>query len=105
MVKMTDVSLGNKRIACSGGCGAVIDSGTSLIAAPFEPYSELSNSIEDILTDCSNIGGLPELHFRLDGVPFSLPPDAYIGNVHGKTRKDVAGHFRKPNSENRSCQA
>jgi len=105
MVKLEDVKLGDKLIACSGGCGGVIDSGTSLIAAPFEPFSDLSNAVKELMTDCSDITHLPELHFKLDGVPFSLPPDSFVGDVHGTTHKDVAGHFRKPTAENRSCQA
>mmetsp|Transcript_41276 Transcript_41276/g.94998 ORF Transcript_41276/g.94998 Transcript_41276/m.94998 type:complete len:431 (+) Transcript_41276:71-1363(+) len=69
---------------CMGtGCAAIIDSGTSLIAAPGAALMQLSEMIDPIKEDCSNINDLPTLKFVIDGKPFQLPPQAYIMRVTG----------------------
>eukprot|EP00440_Ansanella_granifera_P064454 gb/GFBE01069882.1/.p1 GENE.gb/GFBE01069882.1/~~gb/GFBE01069882.1/.p1 ORF type:complete len:448 (+),score=92.97 gb/GFBE01069882.1/:1-1344(+) len=65
------------------GCTAVIDSGTSLIAAPSEQLWQLSNDIGVIEEDCSNLHELPTLKFVLDGEVLELPPQAYVMRVKG----------------------
>lgn len=65
------------------GCAAIIDSGTSLIAAPGIALMQLSEQIPQIMEDCSNLDKLPTLHFVIDGQPFSLPPQAYVMRVTG----------------------
>jgi len=70
---------------CGGGatCTAIIDSGTSLIAAPGVALQQLSTQIPAIKEDCSNLHELPDLHFVIDGVDFTLPPQAYVMRVSG----------------------
>jgi len=58
-------------------CTAIIDSGTSLIAAPGVALMELSRQIPAIAEDCSN------LHFMIDGTEFTLPPQAYVMRITG----------------------
>jgi hypothetical protein len=65
------------------GCAAIIDSGTSLIAAPAEALMRLSGQIPPILEDCSNLHELPDLHFNIDGTDFALPPEAYVMRITG----------------------
>jgi hypothetical protein len=63
---------------CVPSCGAIIDSGTSLIAAP-PSASGLINALKSMVkSDCSNIDALPVLHLTLGGVNIELPPRAYV---------------------------
>jgi len=79
-VLMTSVSVPGINVAnpCSPSCGAIIDSGTSLIAAP-PSASGLISALKDMIKpDCSNIDSLPVLHLNVGGVPIELPPRAYV---------------------------
>lgn len=67
----------------SAGCAAIVDSGTSLIAAPGIALMQLSEQIPEIAEDCSNMNDLPTLRFVIDGHPFELPPQAYVMRVTG----------------------
>lgn len=67
------------------GCAAIIDSGTSLIAAPGIALMQLSEQLKPIQEDCSNLHELPTLHFVLDGTDFALPPEAYVMRITGAT--------------------
>jgi len=71
-------------VPCTGqGCAVIIDSGTSLIAAPGMALMQLSRQIEPIMEDCSNLHQLPTLRFNIDGTEFTLPPQAYVMRVTG----------------------
>mmetsp|Transcript_112774 Transcript_112774/g.297828 ORF Transcript_112774/g.297828 Transcript_112774/m.297828 type:complete len:424 (-) Transcript_112774:89-1360(-) len=65
------------------GCAAIIDSGTSLIAAPGIALMLLSEQIPPIKEDCSNLDDLPTLLLKLDGHDLELPPEAYVMRVTG----------------------
>ncbi|CAK9009715.1 unnamed protein product [Durusdinium trenchii] len=70
---------------CQHGCAAIVDSGTSLIAAPASALMELGHLIGQIKEDCdcSNLHELPNLRFNLDGQELELPPQAYVMRVVG----------------------
>jgi len=76
---------GDKKLYPCGvtGCSAIIDSGTSLIAAPGVALMQLSEQIPPIKEDCSNLHELPNLHFVIDGTDFVLPPHAYVMRITG----------------------
>jgi len=69
---------------CGGkGCAGIVDSGTSLIAAPTEALMALSKVVGNINEDCSNLHTLPTLTFMLGDKPFELPPHAYVMRIQG----------------------
>lgn len=79
-VRMTDVYIEGQDVGdpCSTGCGAIIDSGTSLISAPPSAQAVVARLSRLVKQDCSNIHTLPTLRMKLDGVDIELPPRAYV---------------------------
>jgi hypothetical protein len=77
----------NASIPCGGGesCAAIVDSGTSLIAAPGIALEQLSQQIPPIAENCSNLHELPTLRFVVGGNLLELPPQAYVMRVTGAT--------------------
>jgi len=94
MLELSGVRLGETPIACfDKTCGAVVDSGTSLLALPSDAHDVLSGAAAKLDVNCSNLASLPDLHFRLNGVDFSLPPDSYLGEVYGEAPDAVTRNF------------
>lgn len=104
MSRMTDVTLGKQPFTlCSSGCGAIIDSGTSLLAVPKKVFKKLAPIIEKMGEKAScNVNLLPDIRFKLDGVHYSLPPDSYIGTIYGDVPSALLQNFQK--KTNASCQ-
>jgi hypothetical protein len=73
---------------CKPSCGAIIDSGTSLIAVPSMVLDRLSPLLTSIKEDCSNLHSLPSLEFSLGGHRFFLPPKAYVQRVRQHDRQN-----------------
>lgn len=104
-VKLTDASIGfhgdQSFVSCgqdTGPCGAVLDTGTSLIAAPKAAIEQVEKVLARLGGDCSRIGELPDLRFHLGGKAFSLPPESYVGQVEGDIPTALAElmHFKPP---------
>ena len=58
-------------------CSAIIDTGTSMIAAPNDIYDILDKKLQ-VDMFCNNINQLKQLIFKINGIEFILEPNFYI---------------------------
>jgi len=67
-------------------CTAIVDSGTSLIVAPTEAAWLVEMALQkwsSLSGNCKDLSTLPNLEFMMGGIPFSLPPESYVGDLSG----------------------
>lgn len=74
-------------VGCDPSCGAVLDTGTSLIGVPKPFIQQVMSGFEYMGGSCSNVSSLPSLKFKLNGNDFTLPPEAYVGRYVTKSIK------------------
>jgi hypothetical protein len=68
---------------CKPSCGAIVDSGTSLLAVPPAARVMVNRLRHMIRYDCSNLNELPTLKMEVGGHPVELPPQAYVVQGYG----------------------
>ncbi|XP_025142256.1 pregnancy-associated glycoprotein 1-like [Bubalus kerabau] len=84
IVHMDSISMKRKVIACSGGCEAIVDTGTSAIEGP----RRLVNKIQKLIgarprhskhyVSCSAVNTLPSIIFTINGINYPVPGRAYV---------------------------
>ncbi|XP_071350350.1 pepsin A-like [Trachinotus anak] len=84
-IQIQSVTINGNTVACSGGCEAVVDSGTSLIIGPSKDINNINGWLGaspgqygDAAVSCSYMNLLPDIVFNINGYSFSLPPSAYV---------------------------
>jgi cathepsin D len=99
--ELADVMVSNTSQGfCSGGCKAICDTGTSLIAGPTEYIDALNQKLgavvvngEGIFTSCDVINSLPNIQMVINGVIYNLPPRDYVLQVTSLGRTECISGF------------
>ena len=78
------VTIDGRVVACSGGCPAIVDTGTSLLVGPSSDIANIQQGIGatasffgEYSIKCDNLQNMPNVVFTINGVDFPLSPEAY----------------------------
>ncbi|XP_012518183.1 PREDICTED: pepsin A [Propithecus coquereli] len=84
-ITVDSITMDGETIACSEGCQAIVDTGTSLLTGPTSAIANIQSYIgasEDsdglMAVSCSSVDSLPKIIFTINGVQYPLPASAYI---------------------------
>ncbi|KAG8430873.1 hypothetical protein GDO86_019830 [Hymenochirus boettgeri] len=82
-IQLENIQINGEVVFCSGGCQAIVDTGTSMITGPSSDIVQLQNIIEataengDYEVVCSNLNQMPVVSFTINGLAYTLTPEQY----------------------------
>jgi len=106
-VKMDGVSVAGADSVCAGGCEAVMDTGTSLIAGPAADIKAINKAIGakvnpltgQGMIDCDQIPNLPTINFTFGGKDYPLEGKDYVLKIEqGNQAMCLSGFMGLPGS-------
>ncbi|XP_058011257.1 pepsin A-like [Ahaetulla prasina] len=83
-ITVDSITVNGQAIACSGGCQAFVDTGTSLLTGPPNGIASIQNFIGgqysngQYIVNCNAINELPDIVFTINGIQYPVPASAYI---------------------------
>ncbi|XP_047439329.1 pepsin A-like isoform X2 [Mugil cephalus] len=84
-ILVESITINGNIVACSAGCEAIVDSGTSEIIGPSRDIDNINgwlgantNQYDEAVVGCDTSKLLPDIVFKINGYSFSLPASAYI---------------------------
>nr|XP_034979881.1 cathepsin E isoform X1 [Zootoca vivipara] len=86
-IQLDNIQVGGTIEFCAEGCQAIVDTGTSLITGPSEDIKRMQTLIGAVPMDgeyaieCNNLNVMPTVTFTINGIPYTLSPEAYTLQV------------------------
>ncbi|XP_061263748.1 pregnancy-associated glycoprotein 2-like [Bos javanicus] len=83
-ISMNRISMNGNVTACSRGCQALLDTGTSMIHGPTRLITNIHKLMNarhqgsEYVVSCDAVKTLPPVIFNINGIDYPLPPKAYI---------------------------
>ncbi|XP_061263620.1 pregnancy-associated glycoprotein 2 [Bos javanicus] len=96
-ISMNNISMNGTVTACSCGCEALLDTGTSLIYGPTNLVTNIHKLMNarlensEYLVSCDAVKTLPPIIFNINGIDYPLRPQAYIIKIQNNCRSVFQG--------------